>query len=242
MNLIVDAGNTRVKVFMVEEDKIIAPEVFASKDHSQINDFLASRDFTHCILSNVGDHSPSWSKVLSETNGIFIELNANTPVPISSRYKTPETLGYDRLANVVAADFLFPGGNILAIDAGTAITYDLISEGTFMGGAIAPGMQLRFGALDRYTSRLPRLEYSKEYDIPGKTTRDSILNGVIEGIANEIRGTINVYKKEYSDLLTVITGGDADIFAKMIKNGIFAEPYLLAKGLNRILNYNVEKT
>ncbi|ALO15306.1 Type III pantothenate kinase [Salinivirga cyanobacteriivorans] len=242
MNLIIDAGNTRVKIYPTQDDKVGTPAVFSSSDDRFIQAHIKSKDFLHCIVSNVGSKSPLWYDVLSVAKGAFIELNGHTPIPVKSQYRTPETLGYDRIANVVGADFLFPGQNILAIDAGTALTYDLVSNSVYLGGAIAPGMQLRFDALHQHTSRLPSLKYMPDYEVPGKTTKDSILNGVVEGIVNEIKGTINTYKKEYSDLITVITGGDADIFAKMIKNGIFAEPYLLAKGLNRILNYNVEKT
>ncbi|HKK60785.1 MAG TPA: type III pantothenate kinase [Salinivirga sp.] len=242
MNLIIDAGNTRVKIYPAKNDKLEAPEIFSSSDDRLIQTHIKSLDFLHCIVSNVGITSPIWYDVLSAAKGGFIELKGHTPIPIKSQYRTPETLGYDRIANVVGADFLFPGQNILAIDAGTALTYDLVSNNNYLGGAIAPGMQLRFDALHQHTSRLPSLKYMQDYEVPGKTTKDSILNGVVEGIVNEIKGTINTYQKEYSDLITVITGGDADIFVKMIKNGIFAEPYLLAKGLNRILNYNVEKT
>jgi type III pantothenate kinase len=109
------------------------------------------------------------------------------------------------------------------------------------GGAIAPGMQLRFKSLHSQTGNLPLLEPNTNFSVPGTTTIESILNGVIQGIKNEVEGTINSYQKEYSELITVITGGDMEFFAKIIKNGIFAEPKLIAKGLNNILNYNVEK-
>lgn len=242
MNLIIDAGNSRVKIYHTEGTDFTTTKIFASSDDKHIYDFLSKLKWENCILSNVGAYETDWINLLSEKSEIFLNLNSETPLPIKNLYETPETLGNDRLANAVGADYLYPGESVLAIDTGTAITYDLVVHHAYIGGAIAPGMQLRFDALHQHTKRLPLLDYYNDYEIPGKSTRDSILNGVIQGICNEIKGTINTYKEEYSGLIAVITGGDADIFAKMIKNGIFAEPYLLAKGLNRILNYNVEKT
>ncbi len=241
MNLIIDAGNTRIKIYRAMDNRIAEPLIFTYNSQDEIESFLVNEPFQNTILSNVGNPNLSFISFLSKKSNVFINLNELTAIPIKNAYKTKETLGYDRLASAIGAAGIFPNENILVIDAGTAITLDIVAANTYLGGAIAPGLQMRFDALHKFTKRLPGLSYENDYNIPGQTTKESILCGCIEGINNEILGTITTYRKEYSGLKTVITGGDADIFVKKIKNGIFAEPYLLAKGLNRILNYNVEK-
>ncbi len=241
MNLIIDAGNTRIKIYKASGNRLTAPLFFSYKAQDQVHEFLKHEAFDNTILANVSNPELSFISYLSEKSKLFINFNQSTPIPIKNAYKSKETLGYDRLASAIGASAMFPDENVLVIDAGTAITLDIVSENTYRGGAIAPGLQMRFDALHQFTKRLPGLTYDNNFNCPGQTTRESILCGCIEGIRNEVLGTIATYRKEYSGLKTVITGGDADIFVKMIKNGIFAEPNLLAKGLNRILNYNVEK-
>ncbi|MFO7862563.1 MAG: type III pantothenate kinase [Salinivirgaceae bacterium] len=241
MNLIVDSGNTRIKVYLANNQSLSPIGLFLTDEVEKMDALIRKTDFDHSILCNVGDANYSWIKLMKERSRYFENLGSTTKLPIKSAYESKETLGADRLAAVVGSEELFPNGNNLVIDAGTAITFDFISKGTYLGGSISPGMRLRFESLHRYTHRLPLLKYTSDYQYPGLTTRDSVISGVVEGVVNEIFGTINVYAKEYSALNVVITGGDADIFAGKIKNGIFAEPNLIAKGLNRILTYNVEK-
>jgi type III pantothenate kinase len=242
MNLIIDAGNTRVKFYEVRDNTISEPNIYNYSNKDDISNYILKTQFNSAIISSVGEFDKNWENIVSQKAILFIKLTNNTPIPIKNNYATPETLGYDRLAAAVGAAAIFTSKNILVIDLGTAITYDIVSKNIFLGGAIAPGMSLRFKSLHDHTSKLPLLEATTEYSTPGRTTNDSILNGVISGIKNEIEGTIKSYEKEYSELITVITGGDMDFFAKIIKNGIFAEPKLIAKGLNNILNYNVEKS
>jgi type III pantothenate kinase len=242
MNLILDSGNTRLKIYSASDQIIYDPAVFNHNETDNIIKYLNKLEIKNAISSNVAESLQAWEKVITDKTDTYIKLDKHTPIPIKNNYKTPETLGYDRLAAAVGSAALFPHQNILIIDFGTAITYDLIINNSFEGGAIAPGMQLRFKSLNQFTSRLPLLKPKEDYEIPGKTTEASILNGVIQGIKNEVEGTINSYSKEYSKLITVITGGDMEFFAKIIKIGIFAEPKLIAKGLNNILNYNVEKS
>lgn len=242
MNLILDSGNTRLKIYSVSDQKINDPAIFKYEEQDSIINYLTQKEVDNAIISNVSKSDQDWEEIIIAKTHTYIKFDQHTPIPIKNNYKTPDTLGYDRLAAAVGAAALYPNKNILIIDFGTAITYDLVINNSFEGGAIAPGMQLRFKSLNQHTSRLPLLVPKQNFGIPGKTTEESILNGVIQGIKNEIEGTINSYQKEYSELITVITGGDMEFFAKIIKNGIFAEPKLIAKGLNNILNYNVEKS
>lgn len=240
-NIIIDAGNTKTKIYKGEGNTLELLASYESENYDSIAQLIARERFENGIFCNVGSAKPPYIDMLKNRSSVFIDFDSTVATPLKNGYETPNTLGVDRLAAAVGANELFPGADILVIDAGTAITIDLVCGGVFIGGAISPGMRLRFDSLHRQTKRLPLLEATGQYSYPGRNTHDSIVSGVIEGIVNEIDGTIFSYRKEYSALKVVLTGGDADIFAEKIKNSIFAEPKLLAQGLNRILKYNVEK-
>jgi len=172
----------------------------------------------------------------------FIILSAETPLPIQNAYKTKLTLGYDRIADAVGAYSMFPGVNVLIIDAGTAITIDLLTaEGEFYGGNISPGLDLRFRALNEFTSKLPLIKKKEYHPFLGKTTEEAILSGVLSGAAFELDGYIDKLRIQYPDLKIILTGGDIKFFVKKLKNIIFVHSNLNLTGLNRILEYNVEK-
>ena len=181
-----------------------------------------------------------------------IRFDKSTPLPLEVNYRTPGTLGSDRiaaavgawgeapgrnrLAAAVGAASEAPGQNLLVIDAGSAITIDFVGkDGKYNGGNIAPGIKMRLRALHEYTSRLPMVD--KEGDTPtiGYDTETAIRSGVLNGICHEIEGYINEFKQKYCDVLVFLTGGDEKPLKNRIKNCIFADKYLVAKGLNRIL-------
>ena len=148
-------------------------------------------------------------------------------------------MGKDRLAAVAGAIGLYPNTNLLVIDAGTAITYELInSKHEFLGGNISPGMTIRYKALNEFTSKLPLLSASDETPLIGQSTKEAIQAGVQNGVLFEIQGLINELSSQYPSIKTIITGGDAEFFARKLKNPIFVHPNLVLIGLNRILEYN----
>lgn len=174
-----------------------------------------------------------------------MELNEKTKLPLKNRYKTPGTLGKDRLATAVGANYLFPSRNVLAIDAGTCIKYDFVnSKNEYLGGAISPGLDMRFKALHHFTAHLPQLKKMKTANVNliGRTTRDSILSGVQNGAIAEISGMIKCYQDKYENVHVILTGGDSVFIRTLVseKNRIFAAPDLTLLGLNVILNYNNE--
>jgi len=125
------------------------------------------------------------------------------------------------------------------IDAGTCITYDLITaEGTYLGGAISPGIRMRFKALHTFTGKLPLIEQEEFDDLIGQTTQESILSGVYNGITGEITHLAGRYHEKSGDLAVVITGGDHHFLHNKLKISIFAAPDLVLLGLNEILDYN----
>jgi len=190
----------------------------------------------------VANHSREIVDFLSSTFDHFIELGAATPLPVINCYKSPETLGYDRIASVSGAHTFFPDQDVLVIDAGTAVTYDVVtSAGEYLGGNIAPGMHMRFKALHRFTSRLPLLEASENgAEIWGTTTEKAILSGVINGMVFEMEGFIGMFSEQFNQPKIVLTGGDAKSFEKKLKSSIFVVSHLNLIGLNRILEHNAQ--
>lgn len=168
-------------------------------------------------------------------------MSPNLSLPFKSEYATPETLGADRIAAVAGASKLFPGENVLAIDLGTCITYDFITmQNIYKGGAISPGINMRFKAMKHFTARLPKLPVPDNLpDITGDSTRSCMESGVLNGVSFEIEGMVAAYKK-FGEIKIILTGGDAFIFEKKFKEYIFAAPDLVLIGLNVILQHNVE--
>jgi len=196
---------------------------------------------TQAILSSVKPVDDEILQFLSGNFDLFIELDHQTELPIENLYETPETLGKDRLAAAVGANELFPDQNLLIIDAGTAITYDLVSEkNEFIGGNISPGLQMRFKALNHFTGKLPLVSYSDEFQDIGRNTTDAIRAGVQNGILYEIAQTIELFNKNYQNLQIVMTGGDSIFFDKKLNYTIFVHFNITLIGLNRILEYNAK--
>ena len=161
---------------------------------------------------------------------------------VKNRYQTPNTLGLDRWAAILGANGLFSGSACLVVDAGTCITYDLLtSKNEYFGGSISPGIKMRFKSMHEYTGRLPLVDWDTNEEIPeGFDTLSAIKNGVLRGIINEIEGYIALNNIKESALKVIITGGDANFLYKQLQNSIFApqiikDPYLVLKGLNEAI-------
>ena len=239
MNLIIDIGNSGAKIAIFNEGEIV--ETFHCSNHSlDCLSMLHSRyPIQKGMLSSVVSLNDTIRQQLNEMPFPVIELNHQTPIPITNLYETPQTLGMDRLAAVVAAHYLKPGHDILVIDAGTCITYDFLDKaGNYHGGSISPGMNMRFKALHEYTDKLPEISPQGANPLYGKTTETAIRSGVIHGIEYEISGYIEQQQKKYPELLVFLTGGDDFSFETKLKSIIFADRFLVLKGLNRILEYN----
>ena len=243
MNLIIDIGNSRTKIalfndidlmFNLSLDELVPANVEMLLDeHPSLN---------KAILSATKPYSPELKKILAEKFSLFIELDHRTLIPIENLYESKETLGKDRLAAAIGANELFPDQNLLIIDAGTAITFDLVnSKNQFVGGNISPGLEMRFKALNAFTGKLPLVESSDEFPLFGRNTTEAIRSGVQTGILFEVEQYIETINNNYENLKIIITGGDAKFFDRNLKNSIFVHFNLTLIGLNRILEYNEQK-
>lgn len=239
MNLIIDIGNSVAKLAVFDQERLV--EVFHSSNRSlDCLPMLCSRyPLERGIMASVVTLSNAIRQQLRSLPFQLIELTHQTSVPITNLYHTPETLGMDRLAAVIGANWLKPEHDLLVIDAGTCITFDFIdAQGRYHGGNISPGMSMRFKALNQFTDKLPEVSSKGEILPYGQSTETAIRSGVVQGIAFEIGGYITHLQKNYPKLLVFLTGGDEFSFDTKLKSIIFADRFLVLKGLNRILSYN----
>lgn len=241
MNLIIEQGNTSTKVGIYHQGQLKASYTYDIFNQSILPLLSEQYDLKNGIISSVIGLDDKVISFLEKHLQTFIVLDENTPLPISVNYETPSTLGRDRLAAAVGAYSLQPGRDVLVIDAGTAITYELIeSSGTYLGGNISPGLSTRFKALHHYTKKLPLLSEEDEIPFIGTSTKTAIQAGVVTGMIFEIDGYIDALRLKYPTLFVFLTGGHSFYLQGRLKNRIFADINLVLTGLNRILEYNVE--
>ncbi len=237
MNVVVDSGNTYSKIGWFSGDNLIRYETHL--DFTELIELIRADLPERIMYSSVNRPLEVFLEALGRDLPV-LNLNGILPVPIRKDYETPHTLGADRVAAACGANWMFPGKDVLVIDMGTSITYDLIDrEGIFRGGLISPGVRMRFNALHTFTKRLPLFDPEKDPEFIGKSTKNAIQSGVMNGTLAEIEGIIDRYRHEIPSLCVVICGGDVPFFESSLKPPIFAVPELVLIGLNRILIYNV---
>jgi type III pantothenate kinase len=240
MNLIIDVGNTKVKLAVFGNQKLVTKasathDNFLQKIDKLQKDYL---NLKNAVISSVGNISDEDLKQLESRFKLLI-LNRSTKVPFKNCYETPSTLGVDRIALVSASVNKYPDKNVLIIDAGTCITYDFITaQNEYLGGAISPGIRMRYNALHNLTANLPLLDTKPPKNLIGNSTSESIHSGIINGILKEIDGIVQEYEKKYQDLTVILTGGDTKFLSKQLKSSIFANSNFLLEGLNFILEFN----
>ncbi len=240
MNLIIDVGNTYLKlaVFVNNElmEKFVCDKEGFIESLSEVSDRFPKVE--HCIVSSVGGFTDAQLSALKKKHSVFV-LTHQAKFPFKNEYATPSTLGVDRIALVSAAAVQFPDKNVLVIDAGSCITYDFLTEAnSYLGGAIAPGIQMRYKAMHTFTANLPLLETKKPLNLIGDSTNNSMHVGVVQGVINEVDGFIEKYIENFGNLTVILTGGDAHFLRDSIKNDIFATSNFLLEGLNHILEIN----
>lgn len=219
MNLAIDIGNTRTKAAIFDGDTLVDSTIEPGHYFPFLYHWCARYGYTSVIISSTIDYPEDVMQVLREKLPNLLWLDAQTPLPITNLYETPETLGKDRIAAVVGAYTQCPGKDILVIDAGTAITYELIdAQGRYLGGNISPGVQMRFDALNHFTDKLPLVAAEGRKLEIGKDTETAIRAGVLEGVKHEMTGYITSLRAKYPGLFVFLTGGDRISFDTNIKN------------------------
>jgi type III pantothenate kinase len=240
MNLVIDTGNTRTKLALFQGREMVSFTSFRGMEAKPLMQFCEANPMVeHAIVSTVKEYASEIDTYLQQRfKTIF--FSHQTPIPVINRYATPATLGKDRLAAVIGSKLLFPGTDNLVIDAGTAITFDLLTAaGEYMGGSISPGIEMRYNALHTFTSRLPLLNATNDAALVGTDTASGIHSGVLNGALAEMEGIIQRYQQLYPSLKIILTGGDHNYFDKRLKIKTFAAPNLVLEGLNLILEFNI---
>jgi type III pantothenate kinase len=237
MNLTIDHGNSFCKIIIFENDIPVFHDVCKTLTVRYLQSLFRRFEITNSMISSVVKLSTAVKTALKKYK--IREFNAQTKIPIKNLYTTPKTLGKDRLANAIAAAFLFPDQNVLVIDAGTCIKYDLVDrKKQYKGGNISPGLNMRFLALHKMTDGLPLVDFSNPGKLIGNSTVTAIQSGVYNGMKAEIEGMIVNYSKQYSPLKLILTGGDSIRFVSQLNLSIFAAADLVNIGLNEIIKHN----
>lgn len=242
MLLAIDVGNTRIKGAVFENDTLLEQFIFLKKDFKKnIENILKKfQSVAFLTVASVGSLEKNDFLGFGERLKVHF-ISHEDSFPFINLYETPKTLGMDRMVLAAGAVLQFPEQNRLVIDAGTCITYDFVDENdNYLGGAISPGLRLRYEALHNFTARLPLLELDSPKSIIGNSTSQSIHSGVVNGAINEIDGFINDYKQHYSKFTIILTGGDADFLAKRLKNTIFANSNFLLESLSHLFQYKIK--
>ena len=239
MILLADFGNTRVKVAVKDGDSLneiyCGPAMLGNLKDAVSG--MAVDGGMWCAVRPLENEIELWMRSMG-----LVPFKWDTPMPLQNGYSTPQTLGMDRLAAAVGAWSMNPGRNLLIIDAGTAITYDLVtSDGVYQGGNIAPGIEMRLKALHDYTGSLPLVQAHGDTPWLGSDTATAIRSGVVTGVRNEIKGYIHDAGQRYESVLVFLTGGDAEYFDLIDKSANFVAHNLVIRGLSCIVDYNENK-
>lgn len=236
MNLLADNGNTALKIGLSDGVRLMRTWSTRSNSWEQIQQEISEYEIDSLLISSVAPLPKAFEAWLTQHQEALY-LGPDTPLPIVNAYTSKQTLGPDRLSNAVAAARLFPKTPVLCIDMGTCIKYDFIdSQATYLGGAIAPGFEMRLNMLHRGTGALPLLPRPDRFpELIGRNTAESIYSGVCYGILAETEAALNLYSAEYAGLKAILTGGDSAFFLPKLKSSIFAVPDLSLQGLQVIL-------
>ncbi len=238
MNLTIDIGNSFIKIIVFDDTKPVFRKVADGLSVTLIRSILKNYPVDSAMASSVVELDEEENNILKSLPG-FAMLSARTELPISNLYKTPQSLGGDRLANAVAAAFLMPGKNVLVIDAGTCVKYDFVNANNeYLGGSISPGLTMRLKALHHFTGKLPLVKDLTIKALTGNDTVSAIQTGVLIGMTEEMKGFIHLYKMKYQGLKVILTGGDSTHFAEKLNLSIFAAADLVNIGLNEIIRSN----
>ena len=242
MVLTIDVGNTNVKVAVFKQFNLLDKFVF-QKNNFQNNFQIVFKKYPNhkkAVLSSVSlldEKDIIWLKNQIE----IIEINSNSVFPFINHYTTPNTLGIDRMVLAAGAVIEYPNQNILIIDAGTCVTYDFITnKKEYLGGAISPGLNMRYKALNDYTAKLPLLENNTPDNFIGNSTSQSIHSGVVNGLCYEIKGFISEFSVKNEQFIIILTGGDAIFLANRLKSTIFADENFLLKSLHQLYTYSLQ--
>lgn len=238
MNIAIDIGNTRTKIGIFDKQEMRSLITYDNSKKIAFEEIFATHNISKSIISSTVEIPNYIIQKLASLPQHLI-LNETTKLPFHNRYSSKETLGKDRLALIAAATAMYPNQNTLVIGCGTCITFNFINaQNEFLGGSIHPGLKMRLKAMHTFTGKLPLAALISDADLMANNTEANLQSGVLYGASKEIDGMISDYLVKFSEMNTIITGGDADLLVYRLKNQIFAISNFTLIGLNHILEYN----
>lgn len=237
MNLLIDIGNSKSKIAITKDYTILNEIHSSSKLIKKIMELFSNYKITHSSLSNVSIPNIELIEFL-KTNSYFFDLKKNNHLPFKNPYKEG-LVGDDRLALVCAAHKDYPNENVLIIDIGTCITYDIKTKNNeYLAGGISPGIKLRFDSINQGTFLIKKIKPNYPKDLKAYDTESSVNIGTLIGVQLEIEGFIKKYSSQYANLKVIITGGDSIYLSGIIKNTIFTSSNYVFKGLEYLIETN----
>jgi type III pantothenate kinase len=242
MILTVDIGNTRIKGAVFEGHNSVELLTFNKEEIQEKIELILKKykKITHLVVASVGNVDKDLFLSFQKELEVWF-VSHEDAFPFANNYATPKTLGIDRMVLAAGATLKFKGQNRLIIDAGTCVTYDFVDQNdVYHGGAISPGLRLRYESLHTFTEKLPLLNIANPTHFIGNSTNEAIHSGVVNGLVYEINGFVDEYRSKYLNFIIILTGGDTDFLAKRFKNTIFANSNFLLESLNQIFQYKIE--
>lgn len=238
MNLVIDQGNTYCKIAFFNDNQLVSFTKEENFNLKAISKAIQQFSIDKAIIASVSD-ATGIINVIKKLSIPLLIMTHKSKLPIEVHYDTPESLGLDRIAAAVGAISKENIETALIIDIGTAITYDICSKkGGYQGGSIAPGLDMRLQALNKFTKNLPLVSRCWSDNTWAKSTTEALRNGAQEGIIAEINHYIEQAELQFEKISVFLTGGDANFFDRKIKNDIFVTPNLVLEGLVEILKIN----
>ncbi|MFZ4797494.1 MAG: type III pantothenate kinase [Bacteroidia bacterium] len=238
-NICIDIGNTQTKIGIFENSDLLETTIWDVLDVKNMETIILENQIEFSIVSNVNESQDQLLQML-QTKTKHIPFNYFTKLPFTNNYKTPNTLGLDRIALSAAAVDFINESNVLVISLGTCVTFEFLNrKKEYLGGAISPGLNMRLQAMNYFTAKLPLLTFTEPIDFNGNSTESCMQSGAFYGLLEEIKGRINLYETQFGETQIILCGGNCFLFEKHLKKALFAHPYLTLFGLNKILKHNV---
>ena len=237
MNLNIDIGNTRAKLLAIQDGRVIEETFCDNQSLTGLPAFVSRHTFDKGAVSSVVRLSSEAQQALAQLPFSLLSVTPSTPLPISTAF--PPSMGADRIAAIVAGMTLQPGKPLLIVDAGTCVTYEVIDDqGHYLGGNIAPGLQMRLRAMHEHTSLLPLVDVQGYVPQQGYDTDTAMRSGAVLGLQYEIEGYARHLRHQYPTLQVFMTGGNEMQMDTELRPITHYEKYLVPKGINKILEYN----
>ena len=237
MNLLIDIGNTLAKIAVSDGKSILTEFKVRSIDVEFVKDVIKDNNIVNSAISNVNKPNQKLFDLCDSKSNLYT-FKKEIKLPFNNPYDHG-LVGEDRLSLILGAYSIYPQENVLVVDLGTCITYDIkTSENNYQAGGISPGIGLRKKSLSSGTANLTEINPIYPKSMIASDTHSSISIGLLIGIQSEIEGMINRYKKIYKNLKVIISGGDANFLGDKIKNTIFTNSNFVYTGLNYLIEYN----